>query len=170
MSNPPSSMEQRIVRTLTVVLVALILLVVILMICGKAEAEDRLPMRFFPVWELRQCPEETYACYTFDQAKDLIRLDLEFQMKEAECDACMDNSSIFTETAEKLNMAYSKQKESIDMLTENMAAKEKQCDDMRLELKKAEQRTVGHYLPWIVSGVLLASTFAFVGGWVAGAQ
>lgn len=170
MSNPPSPMEQRIVRTLTVVLIVLILLVVILMICGKAQAEDKLPMRFFPVWELRQCPDETYACYSFDQAKNIIRLDLEFQMKEAECDACMDNSSIFTETAEKLNMAYAKQQESIDMLTENLAAKEKQFDDIRLALKEARQHTVGYYLPWIVTGVLLASTCAFVGGWVAGAQ
>jgi hypothetical protein len=165
-----NQMEQRIVRTLTVVLVVLILLAGSLIICEKAGAEEKLPMRFFPVWELLQCPEETYACYTFDQAKNIIRLDLEFQMKEAECSACMDNSSIFTETAEKLNMAYSRQKDSIDMLTENLAAKEKQFDDIRMALKEAEQHTVGHYLPWIITGVLLAATFSFLGGWVAGAQ
>jgi hypothetical protein len=138
-----------------------------LLIATAAQAQG---MKLFPLWDERQCPKDTYACYTFDQAKTIVKLDLELQFKLKELEACTTDRVDLNLAIEKLRLASLEDKKSIDLLTTRLDEKQKALVTAARIAAKAEGQSIFHYLPWIVVGVVVVAGGTFVLGWAVGAH
>jgi hypothetical protein len=165
----PGQNEKYIGRILLLAVFAeLIWVLFSLLLSSPAEAEETHPLSFFPIWTVRQCPEESYACYTFDQAKTILRADLDLQMRSVECEVAEKNVTELLSAVENLDQAFKSQKTSSDILTNRLTAQEKAYVEVYEELQSARKHTVWRYLPWIISGALVLTAGALVGGVVIG--
>jgi hypothetical protein len=138
-----------------------------LLIATTAQAQG---MKLFPLWDARQCPQATYACYTFDQTKTIVKLDLELQFKLKELEACTTDRVDLNLAIEKLRLASAADKKSIDLLTTRLDDKQKALETTARIAAKAEGQSIFHYLPWVLVGVVAVAGGTFVLGWAVGAH
>lgn len=128
-------------------------------------AADDGKLKLFPLWELKQCPTETFACYDFETSKKILKLDLELQLKLEKCDVCEQNKADLLLAVDKLKLASVEDKKVIDGLNVRLTEKQTKLEETTLELKKAEEHTVWRYLPWFIAGAAVLTAGAFVAGW-----
>lgn len=129
-------------------------------------------LKIFPVWERLQCgsPAQEYACYDFEQAKGILKLDLDLQLKFQEFDALKLKHADLNTAYEKLDKANTLLGQAIERLEQRNQEKQAVLEKTTVELKKAEQRSVWNYLPWIITGCVVFSAAAFGVGFYIGTR
>lgn len=142
-----------------------LLLVLPFLFVTLVAAADDGKLKLFPLWELKQCPTETYACYNFETSKQILKIDLDLQLKLEKCTVCEQDKVDLTTAVEKLKLASLEDKKSIDGLNLRLTEKQGALEKTTLELKEAEEHTVWKYLPWFIAGAAVLTAGAFVAGW-----
>lgn len=165
----PGQNEKYIGRFLMgVVILEVIVLLFIIFGSFPVQAQETHPLKFFPIWEIRQCPQETYACYTFDQAKTILRTDLELQMRTVECEAAEKNVGELTKAVEKMQLAFESERNGSDILMARLADQQREYESLYADWQNAKKHTVWRYMPWIISAGLALTAGALVGGILIG--
>lgn len=122
-------------------------------------------MRVFPLWKEKTCDGQTWGCYSFDQMKDILKLDLSLQLKLKSCE-------LWEQKYGSLDEAYLKLRKAFDLSQGIRLRLEKRLDEKTIIIqnlakqvhKYADRDIWGSALPWVVVAVVLA----FAGGVVAG--
>jgi hypothetical protein len=127
-------------------------------------------LKLFPMWEQKQCPTDTFACYTFEQSKDIIKIDLDLQLKLKELDFCNQTKVDLDAAIRKMQAASAKDAEIIADLNVRLEEKQSVLSETTVKLVKAESRSIWNYLPWIIGGTLVLIAGAFAGGWYVGSR
>ena len=128
-------------------------------------------LQIIPQWELRQCPIEKYACYSFEQAKQLVQLDLELQLKLKECEVCetilKETQAIVKNQEEIIN----KLNENIEILTIMYERRVKLSETQALQIQKLEKYNVfGKAFPAVISIIIAGVAGGFVAGYFLGSH
>ena len=122
-------------------------------------------MKLFPLWEEKQCDGETWGCYSFGQMQDIMKLDLDLQLKLSKCD-------LWEEKYTKLDTAYLNLRKAYDLsqgvrirLETRLDEKTVLIRDLSEQVHKYAGRDIwGSALPWVITGLVLV----FAGGVVLG--
>jgi len=143
--------------------------IAVLLLCCFPAAVSADGLKLFPMWEQKKCPTETFACYTFDQAKDILKIDLELQLKLEQCAACQVDKLALTEANQKLEEAAKLLEENNKILDTRLTEKQKSVEDLALTVAKMENRDVfGKALPWVIVVIVVVAAGTFVGGYYLG--
>ena len=139
--------------------------VTILLLCCFPTA-SLAELKIFPMWEQKQCTAtaETFACYTFAQAKEILKLDLELQLKLEKCSTCELANSGLHSSIDKLNQAAALLEESNQTLCARLQEREATFSELE------DRDILGGAFPWVLSLVVLVAAGAFVGGWYVGSR
>lgn len=140
--------------------------IIILLSATTAPAE----MKVFPLWERMQCGAEEFACYNFKQAQEIVKLDLDLQLKFKEFDTLKLKYADLNSSYEKLDKANTLLGQAIDRLEQRNQEKQAVLEKTTIALKKAEARSVWNYLPWIVTGVVALTGAGFGIGFYLGTR
>lgn len=125
-------------------------------------------LKLFPMWEQKTCPVETFACYTFDQAKDILKLDLDLQLKLEELKVCAQDRLDLTKAVENLQKANALFQENANLFDKRLAEKQETVEMLAKDVSKYQRRDVfGAALPWVIVVVVVAAAAGFVGGFYA---
>jgi len=109
------------------------------------------------MWERLACPDIEYACYSFDQAKQILELDLDMQLKLETLKLTEAKVLDLQLSIEDLKKASLLDKEVIACLKALNKEKTKELGDMTRNYIRAHERDVfGGALPWVITAVLLA--------------
>ena len=149
-------------------LIALVSLVVFFW-AHVAQAE----MKLFPMWERMNCgsdPTQQFACYDFETAKSIIKIDLDLQLQLKEFDALKIKYKDLDTAYTKLDQANTLLKGNAERLELRLKEKHQVLEETTVELKKAEARSVWNYLPWIITGVVLLTGAGFGVGFYLGTR
>lgn len=127
-------------------------------------------LKLFPMWERMECAEEEqFACYTFDQAKTILKLDIDLQEQLSILPKLEQNILDLKLSLEKSDEALLAEKRAKEILATRFKQKSAAFETMSLMYQKANQRdALGGALPWIVTAVILFAAAGFVGGVYAG--
>jgi hypothetical protein len=127
-------------------------------------------LKLFPLWEKKQCPTETFACYDFETTKKILKIDLDLQLK-------LETLESTSKNLEDMKAAYGKLQEANTVLTDtnvllDARLKEKHgvLEENTLALVKSEGRSVWNNLHWITTVVVVVAGGAFVGGYYLGSR
>lgn len=112
-------------------------------------------LKLFPLWEQKQCDDETYACYTFDQTKKILKIDLDLQFKLKEFDALKTKYTNLELAYDNLSQANELYEGVIQRLETRVQEKQEILEETTVKLAKAEKHHVLNYLPWIITGVVV---------------
>ena len=122
-------------------------------------------MKIFPLWEEKQCDGQTWGCYPFDQVKDILKLDLNLQLKLKSCELWEQKYGSLDEAYLKLRRAFDLTQDVRIRLETRLDEKNVVIQDLSKQVHKYADRDIwGFALPWVVVVVVLA----FAGGVVAG--
>ena len=122
-------------------------------------------MKIFPLWEEKQCDGQTWGCYSFDQMKDILKLDLNLQLKLKSCELWEQKYGSLDEAYLKLRRAFDLTQDVRIRLETRLDEKNVVIQDLSKQVHKYADRDIwGSALPWVVVVVVLA----FAGGVVAG--
>lgn len=126
-------------------------------------------MQIIPPWELRLCPTEKYACYSFDKAKELIKLDLELQLKLKECEVCKTVLESANGTIQHQEEVIKKLEDNVETLTKMYNRRKEISEKQATEIAKLERYNIfGNALPLFLGAVIGGITLGFVGGYLLG--
>ena len=128
-------------------------LIVAFLYAPLAQAE----LKHFPMWERMSCPVEQFACYTFDQAKQVLALDLDMQLNIEKL-ALTEQKVVDLQLAiVGLKKATILDKQVITRLDKRAKEKTKKLVYMTDRYITANKRDVfGGALPWVAVTVILA--------------
>lgn len=113
-------------------------------------------LKVFPMWERMSCPTEEFACYTFDQAKNILTLDLNMQLKLKELDLTKAQVQDLQLAINDLKKASALDKKIITRLDKRAGEKTKKLVEMTNRYIVANKRDVfGGALPWVAMGAIL---------------
>jgi len=129
-------------------------------------------LKLFPMWERMECAErEQFACYTFEQAKAILKLDLDLQEKLSVIPKLEQNILDLKLVLEKRDAALAEEKKAKLIWKTRFEEKDATLADTSLLYQKAKQRDVfGGALPWVIVSVILVGAAAFVGGFYTHAK
>lgn len=128
-------------------------------------------MKIFPMWERAQCGEAELACYTFDQAKQIVTIDFDMQIKLAELSTCQKNYAALEEMQLRYVKVANIYTGIVDRTEERLRTHDEAMGALRVQLDSASSRDAfGGALPWIIVIVLAAAAAAFAGGFCAGSD
>lgn len=127
-------------------------------------------MNIFPMWTVKQCPVEQFACYDMPQTKKILKIDLNLQLRLKEFEACLADRAGLRTAIEKRKEAAEKDLQRINRFRIRLEEKDKVLTTTTTELKKAESQSMFSWLPWIVGGTALIGVLSFVGGVLVGAR
>lgn len=124
-------------------------------------------MKFFPIWERKQCGTEEFACYTKDQAKAILQVDLDMQLCTKELDLTRKNVGDLKAAVTNLEQANTKLVEVNAILDQRLTEKHKVLEETSLAYQRAERRDIlGGGLPWLLSISVVCLLGGFVGGYL----
>jgi len=124
-------------------------------------------MELFPIWEEKECNGVTMGCYSFDKAKEIVKIDLQLQLRLKRCEAWEEEYPKLQLAFDNLHKAYDLSLQVRDRLEKRNLEKTKTIEDLAAKTYKMSNRDVfGGALPWVVVLMLLT----FTGGVVAGVK
>lgn len=140
-------------------------LAVSLLVCFLTSSPATAGMEYIPQWQRMSCGGEEFACYTFEQARLILIIDLEFQEKMTELESSLADIV-------DLKLINSKLEKSLGLLEENQKRLKIRIDEKNILLeknllltKRLVQRDIfGDAFPWVI----LSLVVVLVGGFVAG--
>lgn len=112
-------------------------------------------LKLFPLWEQKKCEGETFACYTFEQSKEILKIDLDLQFKLKAFDALKDKYNNLEHAYTNLRQANGLYEGIIQRLETRVQEKQEVLEDTTVKLAKAEKHHVLNYLPWIITGIVV---------------
>jgi len=128
-------------------------------------------MKLFPMWDLKKCPTEEFACYDFEQTKAILKLDLDLQEKLSIIPKLEQNIIDLKLSLEKRDKAFEEEQAAKIVWETRFKEKDKTLSDTMLLYQKAKQRDVfGGALPWVIAAILVVGAAAFVGGFYTHAK
>lgn len=127
-------------------------------------------LKLFPMWNLRTCDADRLACYTFEQTKQILTIDLNLQLKLKSMEVIERESIDLKAALEKHKQAAAADKQIIDRLNLRLTEKDVKLSQTTNDLVRAQSHGIFQNLPWIITGTALASVAAFVGGWYVGSR
>ncbi len=128
-------------------------------------------MKLFPMWERMQCGETEFACYNFDTAQKILKLDIDMQSKLGRLETCTKNIIDLTLANIKLNNANTLLHGNIDRLNVRLKEKDEVLTTNTNQMVLANSRDVfGGALPWVIGALLLVAAAAFTGGYYTGSR
>ena len=133
---------------------------------SAAQAE----LKLFPMWERMKCSTGEFACYTFEQSKNILKLDIDLQLKLNRYEACKAAKIDLTGAIEKLQESLILEGGVTNRLETRLKEKDLLLEDTTDKWLKAEDRTVVKWLPWIIGGILVVGAGTFVTGWYIGSR
>jgi len=139
-----------------------------------APAEE---MKVLPEWtRMKDCVATTedtldlHACYGFEEAKIVKKLDLDLHLKLEKCKECDVARFNLSEAVKKLSEAIVLKDGIEDRLKIRLKEKDQLLEKTTQNWLKAESRSVWKWLPWIIGGVVVVGAATFVGGWYVGSR
>lgn len=161
----PGQVEKIIGRLLFVLIAAAVLSLALSVLCNsEAYGADAPSMKYFPVWELKECPKDTYACYDFTKAKEIVRIDFELQMRLDECGVAESNVLELTAAVNKMEAAFNTERASSTSLLDNLRAQQQINTKLHKDLETAQRHSIWNQLPWVVTGAVVLMAASFVVG------
>lgn len=136
-------------------------IILLLLLSAPAGAE----LKLFPMWESKLCGDGRFACYDFDKAKSIIKIDLDLQLKLKELDACKKDLEDTNGIVLKLQGMMAADQNTIGTLQLRLKEKTAAHDKAVEELKKMEGSSIWNYVPWIIAGTVVLMSGSFVLGW-----
>lgn len=128
-------------------------------------------LKLFPMWERMQCGDTEFACYTFEQAKTILKLDLDLQEKLSTIPKLEQNIADLKLSLEKRDEALEEERAAKLVWKTRFEEKNKTLTTTSRLYQKAKQRDVlGGALPWVIAAVLVVGAATFVGGFYAHAK
>ena len=122
-------------------------------------------MQLFPMWERMRCPTEEFACYTFEQSKIILKLDLDLQEKMSILPKLEQSIRDLELSLKRGDEALVAEKKAKEILAIRFEEKTKAFETTSLLYQTAKQRDVfGGALPWVITAVLLCAAAGFVAG------
>jgi len=124
-------------------------------------------MKYIPQWQRMTCDGEEFACYTFEQAKLILIIDLEFQEKTAELEKSLADIV-------DLKLINNKLETSLDLLTENQKRLDARINDKNVLLEKnlkltrrlVQRDIFGDAFPWVILTLVVVAAGGFVAGYL----
>lgn len=119
-------------------------------------------MEIFPKWKNQICNGEEMACYTFEEAKKILKIDLDTQLQRDELiriRAVMEN---LKKANEKLDDAYVLLAKDLRLTRERLSQKAAVLEDTTEKLSSCLEDDANNWIWWIVGSA--AVTASFVGG------
>jgi len=145
-----------------------IIAMIAFLFCAAYAAVAAADMQLFPLWEEKQCPTETFACYSFEKTKSILKLDLDLQLKLKELTACDRDRTDLSLGSIKLEAALATQTVLTADFKKRLQDQFLILEDTTKELKKANDSSVWNYVPWIIGGVVATAAATFALGWYVG--
>jgi len=127
-------------------------------------------MKLFPMWELRTCDADRLACYTFEQTKQIVTIDLNLQYKLNSFSVVEQEVVNLKAALEKHKQAAAVDKQVVDRLNLRLTEKDANLSKTTNDLVKAQSRSLWNNLPWVITGTALTAVAAFVSGWYVGSR
>lgn len=140
-----------------------VLLFLFLLVFGVPQAQAEL--KLFPLWTEKTCDGQTWGCYSFAQMKDIVKLDLNLQLRLEKCGVWQTQYSTLDDAYLKLRKAYDLSQDVRIRLETRLDEKTKLIQEMAEQVHKyADSNIWGGALPWVVVGLVVS----FAGGVVCG--
>lgn len=130
----------------------------------------RADMKLFPMWKRMHCGSEQFACYDFETAKKILKLDLDLQLKLDKLDICLKDKSDLETARERLEAANEVLSKINLSLETRLKEKQEVLEKNTLELAKAENRSIWNNLHWVAIIVVVVASGAFIGGYYLGSN
>ena len=128
-------------------------------------------LKLFPMWERKQCGSEEFACYDFDTAKKILKLDIDLQLKLDKLETCAKDVTDLKLSVKKLNDANTLLYGNIDRLNIRLTEKDKVLIDNTNLMARYQARDVfGGALPWAIAIVIIVAGASFAGGYYLGSR
>lgn len=114
-------------------------------------------LKYFPMWERMPCTEGEFACYTFDQAKQILSVDLDMQLKIRTLASTEQKVVDLQFSIVELKKAAVLDKQIVLRLEKRSKEKTKELVTMTNKYITASKRDVfgETVLPWVAMGAIL---------------
>jgi hypothetical protein len=137
-----------------------------------APAEE---MKLIPPWtRMKDCKvtvEDTpglHACYNFEGAQTLKKLDKDFQLNIRKLELLEEVNQDLRSAITNLELSLEKEQENAELLNVRLIEKQKKLEDTTAMYVSASQRDVfGGALPWVIVAIVVFAAAGFVGGYYA---
>ena len=128
-------------------------------------------LKLFPMWERKQCGDAEFACYDFDTAKKILKLDIDLQSKLGKLDTCLKDKVDLQLAIKKLGEASTLLQGNIERLETRLKEKDVVLTENTNLMVKYQARDVfGGALPWVITAVVVMAAAGFVGGYYIGTR
>ena len=121
-------------------------------------------LKIFPMWEERECPKDTYACYDFSKTKALINIDLDMQILQRRLDSATQDIGYLKGAIDNLKEALVITEKDLAEEKGRLAEKQAVLEATTFKLKKAGSKSFTSALPWVVTVGAVCLVAAFFGG------
>jgi len=123
-------------------------------------------MKVFPLWERKQCNSIEMACYTFEQTKKIMNIDLDMQLSLNKLNICNKNLIKLEDAVKKLGVALVESDAALNIAHERIKEKDAAIEELRNH--GTNEPSLWDHLPWISGAVGLLVAGAFISGWYIG--
>ena len=118
-----------------------------------------------------QCGDAEFACYDFDTAKKILKLDIDLQSKLGKLDTCLKDKVDLQLAIKKLGEASTLLQGNIERLETRLKEKDVVLTENTNLMVKYQARDVfGGALPWVITAVVVMAAAGFVGGYYIGTR
>jgi len=128
-------------------------------------------MKLFPIWDLKKCGDAEFACYNKEQIKDILKIDLDLQLKLEKLESCSKNIIDLKLSVKNLNAANTLLQSSIGRFKIRLKEKDEVLNKNTNLMIKYQQRDIfGGALPWAITIVVVVAAGSFIGGYYIGTR
>lgn len=127
-------------------------------------------MVYVPMWQRMPCGSGECACYTFEQTKKLVQVDLDLQLAGEKLSVCVKSNEDLSNAYLLAEQANDKMKALLDDAERRLVEKVQAIVQLSEENQKLQARHIGNYVLWIAAGAALCLGGGFVVGWIIGSS
>jgi hypothetical protein len=123
-----------------------------------------------PQWEVKKIEDVEYACYGLEDAKILVKIDLELRYRGQKLTSCELDKASLSETLDRIMNAASEQVDSTKALQDLLGKKNLEIVNLEKQNTDLSKKTIRNNLSWIISSGLMIAVVAFTSGWLLRAK
>lgn len=124
-------------------------------------------MQVIPLWERTTCGNETKACYSFDKAQELYKLDLKLQFELKKSELLEQSAKSFQEAITKFDQIDYVNQKTINNLQDMLRENQKILGELKKEnLDLQEPKFFARWEVLTVGAIVMLVTGAALGYWL----
>lgn len=131
----------------------------------------RAEMFVFPRWDRISCGGDTYACYTFEKTKKILKVDLDMQLTLRKLELCEGSLQEYRGFYYDLLRTHRILIDVKNKYDAHIDEKNKLIQEFSAKAAQAESRDIlGGALPWVVTTLVVFSALSLAGGYYLGSK